>query len=128
MPNISQIQVEDQIYQIKDAVARTDISTLQDSLGNLAFKDNASGDYTPAGTINGITGTATPSKVTLRVFNGTPTAPSWSASVDSTTETLSFSFNAGSISTKTQSVVTGITDIEITGGSFKGTPGKVTVS
>lgn len=128
MPNISQIQVEDQIYQIKDAVARTDISTLQDSLGNLAFKDNASGDYTPAGTISGITGTATPSKITLRVFNGAPTAPSWSASVDSTTETLSFSFNAGSILTTTKSVVTGITDIEITGGNFKGTPGKVTVS
>lgn len=128
MADVSQIQIENDIYTLKDKIARTDLSNLMDTLGNLAFKDAASGAYTPEGTITGISGSVTTSKKDVRILSQPPTLPSWSANVNTATETLSFSFSAGSIPTTTQSVVTNITDVEITGAKFTGKEGSISVS
>lgn len=48
MPNISQLKFPDgSLYDIKDATARE----VTGNLGDLAFKDNASVDYTPQGSV-----------------------------------------------------------------------------
>lgn len=94
-----------------------DLSTL----GALAYKDSASGSYTPQGTISKITPagsvTVTPSTTTTTVNSITAVGSLPSFSYDSTNEKLTF--NAGSLPTKgaNTTVVTGVT----TTGSFTGT-------
>lgn len=126
MPNISNIQVDSTVYQIKDAMARGDLENLQNSLGNLAFKDSASTNYKPEGTISGIQGSVTPATTTINSVTNNGSLPQWSASVND--ETLSFNFNPGTkITTQSKNVVTGINDIEITGATFNGKESEVTV-
>ena len=83
-------------------------------LGDLAYKDNASGTFTPAGsvTVNETTGN-------INTITSVGTLPS--SSYDSATETLSF--NSGTLPTMSSTtVMTGAT------ASFTGTSGNVTVS
>ena len=91
------------------------------SLGNLAYKDSASGNYTPVGSVSSITPegsvTVTPSTTTTTVNSITAVGSLPSFSYDSATEKLTF--NAGSLPTKgsNTTVVTGVT----TTGAFTGT-------
>lgn len=81
----------------------------------LAYKESASGSYTPSGTV-----TITPSTTTFNAVKSVGVLPSLSMSVEN--ENLKFSFNPGSLpTTESKSAVTGAT------GSFSGTAGTVTV-
>ena len=118
-------------------------------LGDLAFKDSASGSFTPAGsvTVNAYTPegsvsaptiTVTPSTDTVNSITAVGTLPTWSASV--TNEVLSFSFSQGTLPTKgaNQTVLTGASatasaptfrgTAKAPTGSFSGTAGTVSVS
>ena len=107
------------------------------SLGNLAYKDSASGSYTPAGTISKITPagsvTVTPATTTTTVNSITAVGSLPSLTYDSTNEKLTF--NAGSLPTKgaNTTVVTGVTTTGSFTGSavtptFTGTQATITVS
>lgn len=91
------------------------------ALGTLAYKNSASGSYTPQGSISKITPagsvTVTPSTSTTTVNSITAVGSLPSLTYDSTNEKLTF--NAGSLPTKggNTTVVTGVT----TTGSFTGT-------
>ncbi len=117
-------------------------------LGDLAFKDSASGSFTPAGsvTVNAYTPegsvsaptiTVTPSTDTVNSITAVGTLPTWSASV--THEGLSFSFSQGTLPTSAnQTVLTGASatasaptfrgTAKAPTGSFSGTAGTVSVS
>ena len=82
-------------------------------LGDLAFKDSATGSFTPSGSIS-------PTTATVNSITAVGSLPTWSASV--TNEVLSFSFNQGSLPTK------GANQTVMTGASFSGTAGTVSVS
>lgn len=82
-------------------------------LGDLAFKDSATGSFTPSGSI-------TPTTATVNSITAVGSLPTWSASV--TNEVLSFSFSQGSLPTK------GANQTVMTGASFSGTAGTVSVS
>lgn len=126
---VSKVNVGGVNYEIKDSVARQSAKDVSDSLGGLAFKDSASGKFTPAGTVNKPTVTVTPKTETVKAFNAAGSLPTWSASVDDTTETLSFTFTAGSLPTSVnKTVVTGITSTTVGDIEFTGTEGTVTVS
>lgn len=84
-----------------------------EDLGDLAYKDSATGSFTPSGSI-------TPSSTTVNSITAVGTLPTWSASVNN--EVLSFSFNQGTLPTK------GANQTVLTGASFSGTAGTVTVS
>lgn len=85
-------------YNVKDAKARGDIENIQgniDSLGELAFQDTASGEYTPQGTISqptftGDANTVTMNKTTAAVSRVTSVGTLSSLSYDSSTETITF--------------------------------------
>lgn len=127
MADISKISVNETTYDIKDASARGSVTTLQGSLGSLAYKNEASGTFTPAGTVSAPTVTVSPATKSVKVVNSAGTLPTWSANVSE--ETLSFAFTAGALTTTTnQTVVTGITDASATAPAFSGTSGTVTVS
>lgn len=127
MADISKISVNEQTYDIKDANARGSITTLEGQLGDLAYKDSASGSYTPAGSVTAPTVNVTPSSMSLKHIKNTGSLPSWGANVSE--EVLSFSFSAGSLpTTENHTVLTGITDATATAPVFSGTAGTVTVS
>lgn len=126
MPDVSKINVNDTVYDIKDAVARADHATLEGQLGDLAYKNSASGSFTPAGSVSAPAITITPITEVVKGVNTVGSLPAWSASVSE--ETLSFAFSAGALPTTQNSTV-------MTGASaasaqpvFTGTAGTVTVS
>ena len=90
------------------------------ALGSLAYKNNASATYTPAGSVD-LSGS---SKSTATVNSITDVGTLPSMTYDSTDESLTF--NRGSLPTKgaNQSVVSDIT----LAGSFTGTQATITVS
>ena len=123
MPDISKISVNDQTYDIKDASARGTLSTL----GSLAYKNSASGSFTPSGTVTAPTISVSPSSMSLTHINDVGTLPTWSANVSE--ETLSFTFSQGSLpTTQNHTVLTGIADATSTAPVFNGSAGTVTVS
>ena len=127
MPDISKISVNDTTYDIKDAIARGDLTTLQALLGALAYKNDATGSVTAAGTVTAPTINVNPSTKTIKAVNSAGTLPSWSAAVSG--EILSFSWSAGALTTtNNETVVTGIADATATTPVFSGTAVSVTVS
>lgn len=89
-------------------------------LGSLAYKNSATGSFTPQGTISG--GAVSLTTETVKVVNNAGTLPS--ATVASGSETMVFS--AGALTTTTnKTIVNGGTYTEPT---FTGTAGSVTVS
>lgn len=109
-------------------------------LGDLAYKDNASGNFTPAGTVSQptftgsattSTGTFTPAgninvemnTATVNSITDVGTLPAWSATV--TGEVLSFSWAQGTLPTKgaNQTVATTVKT-----KTFTGTQGNISVS
>lgn len=105
-------------------------------LGDLAFKDNASGSYTPAGSIS-VTPTVTVNTTTVNSITNVGTLPTCTLPALSTTvsnENLTIgwsegSFSAGTLPTKgsNTTVATGIDSATAT-GSFTGTAATITVS
>ena len=91
----------------------------KNNFGSLAFKNSASGSYTPAGTITVTHGSDT--TVTVNSITAVGTLPSWTLSG----ETLVF--NAGTLPTKSadQTVVTAS---GVDTASFSGTAATITVS
>lgn len=127
MADISKISVNEDTYDIKDAAARGDLTSLTASLGALAYKNDASGSVTAAGTVTAPTINVSPSTATIKAVNNAGTLPNWSASVSN--EILSFSWSAGSLTTTTnKTVVTGIADATASTPVFSGTAVSVTVS
>ena len=103
-------------------------------LGALAFKSNASGSYTPTGSVStpDVTVTPTTSSITPVSSVGTlPTAtmPTFTVSNDVLIIGTS-SFNAGTLPTlgEAVNVMTGATASLASAPTFTGTPGSVTVS
>lgn len=116
-------------------------------LGSLAYKNNASGtftpagtvstpaftgtegnveaDYTPAGTVSAPTVTVTPTTDTVNSITAVGTLPELSMSVEN--ETLHISFNKGTLPTKgaNQTVMTGAS-ASASVPTFTGTAGKAT--
>lgn len=126
MPDVSKINVNETVYDIKDAVARAEQATLEGQLGDLAYKNTASGSFTPAGSVSAPAITITPSTEVVKGVNSVGSLPAWSASV--TDETLSFSFSAGALpTTKNSTVMTGASAASAQ-PTFTGTAGTVTVS
>lgn len=127
MADISKISVGESTYDIKDATARGSVEELTTSLGALAFKDGASGSFTPSGTVSVPTITVSPTTKSVKVMDTSGVLPTWSASVSE--ETLSFAFTQGSMpTTSTETVVTGIADATSSRPTFSGTAGTVSVS
>lgn len=126
MPDVSKINVNDTVYDIKDAVARADQATLEGQLGDLAYKNSASGSFTPAGSVSAPAITITPTTEVVKGINAVGSLPAWSASVSE--ETLSFTFSAGALpTTKNSTVMTGASAASAQ-PTFTGTAGTVTVS
>lgn len=122
------------------------------SLGDLAFKNSATGTFTPAGTVSQPTftggivsstgkftpsGTVTAPTISVKTAGSTTTVssitnvgslPSWSATVSN--ETLSISWSAGSLPTKGSdtTVKTGDAVYEATAPAFTGTEDDVDVT
>ena len=96
------------------------------SLKALAFKDSASGNYTPSGTVS-VTPSVTMSKATVTPFGSAGTLPELTFTV--TGENLAISWSAGSLPTAGTdvSVATDVASATAT-ASFTGTQGSVTVS
>lgn len=100
------------------------------SLGALAYKDNASGNFTPSGSVSAPTisvataGTTT----TVNSITGVGTLPNLTMTVEN--ETLIFSFDQGTLPTKGVDITvkTGDAAYSATAPSFTGTAGSVTVS
>ena len=95
------------------------------SLGSLAFKNSASGSYTPQGTC---TGTAvTLATTTVNSITAVGTLPDLSMSVNN--ETLTITFSQGSLPTKggDTTVATG-TVSAVTQPTFSGSPATIEVS
>lgn len=126
MPDVSKINVNDTVYDIKDATARSDLATLDGNLGDLAYKDTASGSFTPSGSVSTPTITITTQTEVVKGINANGTLPSWSAAVAE--ETLSFTFSAGALpTTKNTTAVTSATAAS-SAITFTGAAGTVTVS
>lgn len=126
MPDVSKINVNDTVYDLKDAVARSNQATLEGQLGDLAYKNSASGSFTPSGSVSAPAITLTPETEVIKGVNAVGTLPSWGASVDN--ETLSFNFSAGALpTTKNSTVMTGAA-ASAAQPVFTGTAGTVTVS
>ena len=71
-----------------------DLSTL----GDLAYKDSATGSYTPAGSVAAPTVTITPTTSDIAPMTDAGTLPAFTATV--TNETLTIGWNAGTLPTK----------------------------
>ena len=97
------------------------------SLKALAFKDSASGSFTPAGTVAAPTVTVTPNTASIKPFGSAGSLPSFSATVAD--ETLTLAFSAGALPSAGNAVtaVTGIKSATATAPKFTGTAGNVTV-
>lgn len=96
------------------------------SLKALAFKDSATGSFTPAGTVN-VTPSVTMSKTSVKPIASVGTLPELVFTV--TGENLAISWSAGALPTAGAdvSVATDVASATAT-ASFTGTPGTVTVS
>ena len=99
-----------------------------DEFGALAFKDSASGSYTPAGSVSTPTITVTPSNTTVNSIDDVGTLPTWSATVAN--ENLTISWSQGTLPTKGSdtTVVSGIQSATSSQPTFTGTGATVTVS
>ena len=127
MADISKISVNDTTYDIKDPIARGNVTNLEASLGTLAYKNNATGSVIAAGTVTAPNISVNPSTSTIKAVNNVGTLPNWSASVSS--EVLSFAWSAGALTTTTnKTVVTGIADATASAPVFSGTAVDITVS
>lgn len=89
------------------------------NLGSLAYKNNASGTYTPAGSVNITKGNDTTANVTP--FGTAGSLPSWSVSGETAT------FSAGTLPTA-GSAVTVVTESGTDTAAFTGTEATITVS
>lgn len=117
MAYISKIKIGENTYDIA-----ADLS----NLGDLAYKDSASGTVTAAGSVSAPSINLTSTVKTASKTTG-GTLPTWSASV--TNETLEFAFNAGALPTSTDVTVHDVTAASLSGApAFTGTPVSVTVS
>ena len=127
MADISKITVNEITYDIKDAKARQSNEELTASLGNLAFKDSASGTVTPTGTVSAPNINVSPTSASVNSVSNKGTLSTWSANVSE--ETLSFNFKQGSLPTVSAvTVLTGIADAVASAPVFKGTESTITVS
>lgn len=127
MADISKITVNEMTYDIKDAKARQSNEDLTASLGNLAFKDNASGTVTPTGTVSAPNINVTPTSANVNSVSNIGSLPTWSANVSE--ETLSFNFKQGSLPTiSAVTVLTGIADAVASAPIFNGKESAITVS
>lgn len=107
------------------------------SLKALAFKDSATGSYTPAGTVSAPTVTVTPNTTSVKPFGSAGTLPSctlpeMTATVSGETLTLGWTagtFSAGTLPSAGNSVTvaTGIKSASASTPTFTGTSGTVTV-
>ena len=96
----------------------------KNNFGNLAFKNSASGNFTPAGTVGAPTISVTGNTTgTVNSITDVGTLPAWT--VNGTKAT----FNAGTLPTKgaDQTVVTDMGTISADAPTFTGTQGTVTV-
>lgn len=126
MADISKIQIEQSVYNIKDETSRADIQNLLDTLGNLAFKDSATGKIIPKGSVSTPLITATVSTTPVSQVTNRGELSSWNANVND--ETLSFTFSAGQLpSIQAKNAVTAVTDITSSKPTFTGIEGTVTV-
>lgn len=126
MPDISKISVNETTYDIKDATGRKQTDDLAAMLGALAFKDTATGDYTPGGKVTAPAVSVNPITKLVKVINNTGSLPTFNANVSE--ETLSFSFNQGAmVSTVNETVVTGIADATASAPVFTGNAATITV-
>ena len=98
------------------------------SLKALAFKDSASGDYTPAGTVAAPTVSVTQNTTTVKPFGSAGTLPSFTATVAD--EVLTLGFSAGTLPSAgtAVTVATSIKSATATAPKFTGTTGNITVS
>lgn len=100
------------------------------SLGALAYKDSASGNFTPSGSVSAPTISVATAGTTTVVnsITGVGTLPNLTMTVEN--ETLIFSFDQGTLPTKgvDTTVKTGDAAYSATAPSFTGTSGTVTVS
>lgn len=100
------------------------------SLKALAFKDSASGNYTPSGNVSAPTVSVktTGSTTSVNSITAVGSLPSWAGTVSG--ETLTISWSAGTLPTKgvDTTVKTGDAEYEASAPSFTGTQGIVTVS
>lgn len=126
MADVSSLKIADTTYTLKDATARSNQQALESQLGDLAYKDTASGSVTPAGTVSAPSITITPTTSTIAAVNTVGTLPTWSASVNN--EILSFSFSAGTLPTTTNATVMTGASASATAPTFTGTSANVTVS
>lgn len=127
MADVSKISINETTYDLKDATARDNLTTLEASLGALAFKNDATGSVIAAGTITAPTINVSPSTTTIKAVDNAGTLPKWSANVSG--EILSFSWSPGVLTTTAnKTVVTGITDATATAPIFSGSAVTVTVS
>ena len=94
----------------------------------LAYKDTATANYTPTGSVSTPTVTIDPSTETVNSITGVGSLPSWAATVSN--ETLSFSWSTGSLPTKgaDQTVITDVSNVSVAQPTFTGTQATITVS
>lgn len=97
------------------------------SLKALAFKDNASTSYTPAGSVSAPTVSVTVNTASVKPFDSAGTLPSFTATVSN--ETLTLGFSAGTLPSAgaAVSVATGIKSATATAPTFTGTAATITV-
>ena len=108
------------------------------SLKALAFKDSASGSYTPAGTVSAPTVSVSVNTTSVKPFGSAGTLPSctlpqMTATVSGETLTLGWtagSFDAGTLPSAgtAVTVATGIKSASASAPTFAGTEGSITVS
>ncbi len=94
----------------------------KNNFGALAFKSSASGDYTPAGSVNVTQAEDTTASVTPFGSAGTLPAATWTVSG----ETATFAFDAGSLPTAGTAVDV-VTAAGAVSASFSGTAATITV-
>ena len=99
-----------------------------DEFGTLAYKNSASGSFTPHGSVSTPTITVTPSNATVNSITDVGTLPAWSATVAN--ENLTISWSQGTLPTKGSdtTVVSGIQSATSSQPTFTGTGETVTVS
>lgn len=118
MNDIKEIEVHGVVYSIKDEVARDDNKNLQDSLGTLAFKDSASGSYTPSGTISTPNASISSIPKTINMMASIGSLPNWTASVQN--DRLSFVWNAGTLPEMEIATINEVTGVTVTEPVFTG--------
>lgn len=127
MAYISIIRVNDVDYIIKDSEQENRFQDLIDRLGDLAFKDRASGKFTPSGVISTPNISIQTSSKTIKGISSVGTLPQWKAEVNG--ETLSFVWSEGSLpQTVNEAVLSQITSATSSTPQFTGKEEEVSVS